>query len=73
MPQAINNNPRVIVGKGTHHKNLSFIQKKMINIISSEADKLEKIYREENEIHEDYYVWKARRIEKILIDKIKII
>ena len=40
-------------------------------MISEEADKLEKKYREENEIHEDYYIWGLRRFEKVIKSKLK--
>jgi hypothetical protein len=38
----------------------------VLSIISEEANRLEEKYREENEIHEDYYIWGVRRFEKIL-------
>ena len=34
--------------------------------ISMEANRLEKVYLEENEIHEDYYIRAVRRFEKVL-------
>jgi len=43
---------------------------KIIEIINKEANKLEKIYRKENEIHEDYYIWGLRKFEKIITKKI---
>jgi len=41
----------------------------LIKVIKNEADKLEKVYRDENEIHEDYYIWGLRRLEEVLIKK----
>lgn len=43
----------------------------ILKIITNEADKLEELYREENEIHEDYYVWGLRRLEKQIKDAIE--
>ena len=42
----------------------------ILKIITDEADKLEELYREENEIHEDYYIWGLRRLEKQIKDVI---
>jgi len=50
-------------------KAINDYRKDLIEKIEKEADKLEKQYRKENEIHEDYYIyiWGMWRFQKRII------